>query len=34
MEFVLLPIEKEDIAIFKKDMQDAFQQGAMKHSII
>lgn len=30
MEFVLLPIEKEDIAIFKKDMQDAFQQGAME----
>lgn len=29
MEFVLLPIEKEDIATFKKDMQEAFQQGAM-----
>lgn len=30
MEFVLLPIEKEDIATFKKDMQEAFQQGAME----
>lgn len=28
MDFFLVPIEKEDVAIFKKDMQEAFQQGA------
>lgn len=28
MDFVLMPIEQQDIAAFKKDMQEAFQQGA------
>lgn len=30
MDFILMPIEKEDIATFKKDMQEAFQKGAMQ----
>ena len=30
MDFKLIPIEKEDIVDYKKDMQEAFQQGAMK----
>lgn len=30
MEFILEPILKEDVANFKKDMQEAFQQGAVK----
>ena len=31
MDFKLMRIEeKEDIVIYKKDMQEAFQQGAMK----
>lgn len=30
MDFKLIPIEKEDIVNYKKDMQEAFQQGAMK----
>lgn len=29
MDFKLIPIEKEDIVNFKKDMQEAFQKGAM-----
>ncbi len=30
MNFILMPLENEDISIFKKDMQEAFQQGAMQ----
>ncbi len=30
MDFILMPIEKEDVPIYKRDMQEAFQQGAMK----
>ncbi len=30
MDFKLIPIEKKDIVNYKKDMQEAFQQGAMK----
>lgn len=30
MSFILMPIEKGDIDEFKKDMQEAFQKGAMK----
>ena len=30
MNFILMPIEKGDIDEFKKDMQEAFQKGAMK----
>lgn len=30
MDFKLMPIEKKDIVNYKKDMQEAFQQGAMK----
>ncbi len=30
MDFKLIPIEKEDIVNYKKDMQEAFQQGGMK----
>lgn len=30
MDFRLIPIEKEDMVDYKKDMQEAFQQGAMK----
>jgi len=30
MDFKLIPIEKEDIVNYKKDMQEAFQKGAMK----
>lgn len=30
MDFILMPIEKKDIATFKKDMQEAFQKGAMQ----
>lgn len=29
MEFKLLPLEKEDLPVFKKDMQYAFQKGAV-----
>lgn len=29
MDFKLIPIEKEDIVNYKKDMQEAFQKGAM-----
>lgn len=29
MNFQLLPIEEKDLKIFKNDMQEAFQQGAM-----
>lgn len=29
MDFKLLPVEKEDLVNYKKDMQEAFQQGAM-----
>lgn len=29
MEFFLIPVEKEDMKEYKKDMQEAFQQGAM-----
>lgn len=29
MDFKLTPIEKEDIVSYKKDMQEAFQKGAM-----
>lgn len=30
MEILLKPVEKEDIIEFKKDMQEAFQRGAME----
>ncbi len=30
MEILLKPVEKEDIKEFKKDMQEAFQRGAME----
>ncbi len=30
MEILLKPVEKEDIKEFKKDMQEAFQKGAME----
>lgn len=30
MDFHLLPLSAEDMAVFKKDMQEAFQQGAAK----
>lgn len=30
MDFQLLPLSTEDMAVFKKDMQEAFQQGAAK----
>lgn len=30
MNFILTPLKNEDITIFKKDMQEAFQQGAMQ----
>lgn len=30
MDFKLIPIEKEDVVNYKKDMQEAFQKGAMQ----
>ncbi|MCB4304440.1 GNAT family N-acetyltransferase [Clostridioides difficile] len=30
MDFKLIPIEKEDVFNYKKDMQEAFQKGAMQ----
>jgi len=30
MNFKLIPIEKEDVVYYKKDMQEAFQKGAMQ----
>ncbi len=30
MNFILMPLGKEDLIPFKKDMQEAFQQGAMQ----
>lgn len=30
MEFLLVPVDKEDMHKYKKDMQEAFQQGAIK----
>ena len=30
MNFKLIPIEKEDVVNYKKDMQEAFQKGAMQ----
>lgn len=30
MNCILMPLKNEDIATFKKDMQEAFQQGAMQ----
>ncbi len=30
MNFLLVPVEKEDIVQFKKDMQEAFNKGAQQ----
>ena len=30
MNFILMPLKNEDIYTFKKDMQEAFQHGAMQ----